>query len=57
MSSTIEDILYEVITLNVREEFEANIKLINNSGKHLYTPLSSKYSIALYMIYNSDYEL
>jgi len=57
MNSTIEDILYEVITLNVREEFEANIKLINNSGKHLYTPLSSKYSIALYMIYNSDYEL
>jgi len=57
MSSTIEDILYEVITLNVREEFEANIKLINNSGKHLYTPLSSKYSIALHMIYNSDYKL
>jgi len=57
MSSTIEDIIYEVISLNVREEFDANIKLINNSSKHLYTPLSSKYSMALHMIYNSEYKL
>lgn len=51
MSSTIEDIIYEVIRLDIREEFDARFTAINKDEKYRYIPLSYKYEMALNMTY------